>query len=152
MKKRLSYQDFQRRQKLAEADYLIAERAWQRDLGYIKGQGVKKTILNEVKEQIAPPGSFLARFITPSKQKQARKKKHSLLSKLTRGSKRPTYSSLTQDSGVDGEVLTGDKKGRTQRLLSTGLTIAKPILWSVGLGMVKGYLRRKFKPLRFILR
>ena len=57
MKKRISYQDFQRRQKLAEADLVIAERTWQRELGYIKGLGIKQTLINEAKEQIAPPGS-----------------------------------------------------------------------------------------------
>ena len=105
MKKRVSYQDFQRRQKLAEADLVIAERAWQRDLGYIKGLGIKKTLINEVKEQIAPPGSLLGRLLTPSTRKQ-RRKENSLLSKLTSGSKQSTYSSLTQ-SDQDGKSSQG---------------------------------------------
>lgn len=146
MKKRVSYQDFQRRQKLAEADLVIAERAWQRDLGYIKGLGIKKTLINEVKEQIAPPGSLLGRLLTPSTRKQ-RRKGNSLLSKLTSGSKQSTYSSLTQ-SDQDGK----SSQGVTQRIINIGMSLAKPILWTVGLGMAKGFLRRKFKLLRFILR
>ncbi|WP_298544329.1 hypothetical protein [uncultured Porphyromonas sp.] len=146
MKKRVSYQDFQRRQKLAEADLVIAERAWQRDLGYIKGLGIKKTLINEVKEQIAPPGSLLGRLLTPSTRKQ-RRKENSLLSKLTSGSKQSTYSSLTK-SDQDGKSF----QGVTQRIINTSMSLAKPILWTVGLGMAKGFLRRKFKPLRFILR
>lgn len=146
MKKRVSYQDFQRRQKIAEADLVIAERAWQRDLGYIKGLGIKKTLINEAKEQIAPPGSLLGRLLTPSTRKQ-RRRGNSLLSKLTGGSKQSTYSSLTQ-SDQDGK----NSQGVTQRIFNTGLSLAKPILWTVGLGMAKGFLRRKFRPLRFILR
>ncbi len=146
MKKRVSYQDFQRRQKLAEADLVIAERAWQRDLGYIKGLGIKKTLINEAKEQIAPPGSLLGRLLTPSTRKQ-RRKENSLLSKLTSGSKQSTYSSLTK-SDQDGKSF----QGVTQRIINTSMSLAKPILWTVGLGMAKGFLRRKFKPLRFILR
>lgn len=146
MKKRVSYQDFQRRQKLAEADLVIAERAWQRDLGYIKGLGIKKTLINEVKEQIAPPGSLLGRLLTPSTRKQ-RRKENSLLSKLASGSKQSTYSSLTK-SDQDGKSF----QGVTQRIINTSMSLAKPILWTVGLGMAKGFLRRKFKPLRFILR
>ena len=146
MKKRVSYQDFQRRQKVAEADLQIAERVWQRELGYIKGLGIKKTLINEVKEQIAPRGSFLGRLITPSSRRQ-RRKGSSLLSKLTGGSKQSSYSSLTQSDQDEKK-----SQGVTQRILSTGLSLAKPILWTVGLGMAKGFLRRKFKPLRFLIR
>lgn len=146
MKKRVSYQDFQRRQKLAEADLVIAERTWQRELGYIKGLGIKKTIINEVKEQIAPRGSLLGRLLTPSTRKQ-RRKGSSLLSKLTGGPKLSTYSSLTQ-----GEQEEATTHGATRRILDTAMSLAKPILWTVGIGMAKGFLRRKFKPLRFILR
>lgn len=146
MKKRVSYQDFQRRQKLAEADLQIAERVWQRELGYIKGQGIKKTLINEAKEQIAPPGSLLGRLITPSTRRQ-RRKGDSLFSKLTGNSKQSTYNSLTQSDQDEKK-----SQGVTQRILSTGLSLAKPILWTVGLGMAKGFLRRKFKPLRFLIR
>ena len=146
MKKRVSYQDFQRRQKLAEADLVIAERTWQRELGYIKGLGIKKTIINEVKEQIAPRGSLLSRLLTPSTRKQ-RRKGSSLLSKLTGGPKQSTYSSLTQ-----GKQEGATTHGATRRILDTAMSLAKPILWTVGIGMAKGFLRRKFKPLRFILR
>ena len=146
MKKRVSYQDFQRRQKLAEADLVIAERPWQRELGYIKGLGIKKTLINEAKEQIAPPGSLLGRLITPSTRKQ-RRKENSLLSKLTGGSKQSTYSSLTQ-SDQEGK----GTHGVTRRILDSAMSLAKPILWTVGLGMTKSFLRKKFKPLRFILR
>ena len=146
MKKRVSYQDFQRRQKLAEADLQIAERVWQRELGYIKGQGIKKTLINEAKEQIAPPGSLLGRLITPSTRRQ-RRKGNSLFSKLTGSSKQSTYNTLTQSDQDEKEF-----QGVTQRILSTGLSLAKPILWTVGLGMAKGFLRRKFKPLRFLIR
>ncbi len=146
MKKRVSYQDFQRRQKLAEADLVIAERTWQRELGYIKGLGIKKTLINEAKEQIAPPGSLLGRLITPSTRKQ-RRKENSLLSKLTGGSKQSTYSSLIQ-SDQEGK----GAHGVTRRILDSAMSLAKPILWTVGLGMTKSFLRKKFKPLRFILR
>ncbi len=146
MKKRISYQDFQRRQKLAEADLVIAERTWQRELGYIKGMGIKQTLINEAKEQIAPPGSLLGRLITPSTRRQ-RRKENSLLSKLTGGFKQSTYSSLTQ-SDQEGK----GTHGVTRRILDTGMSLVKPILWTVGLGMTKSFLRKKFKPLRFILR
>ena len=146
MKKRVSYQDFQRRQKVAEADLQIAERVWQRELGYIKGLGIKKTLINEVKEQIAPRGSFLGRLITPSSRRQ-RRKGSSLLSKLTGGSKQSSYSSLTQE-GQEG----AETPRVTRRILDTSLSLAKPILWTLGLGMAKGYLRRKFKPLRLFIR
>lgn len=146
MKKRVSYQDFQRRQKLAEADLVIAERTWQRELGYIKGLGIKKTLINEAKEQIAPPGSLLGRLLTPSTRKQ-RRKGNSLLSKLTGGSKQSTYSSLTQ-----GDQEGTATHGATRRILDTTMSLAKPILWTVGIGIAKGFLRKKFKPLRFILR
>ena len=146
MKKRISYQDFQRRQKLAEADLVIAERTWQRELGYIKGLGIKQTLINEAKEQIAPPGSLLGRLITPSTRRQ-RRKENSLLSKLTGGFKQSTYSSLTQ-SDQEGK----GTHGVTRRILDTAMSLAKPILWTVGLGMTKSFLRKKFKPLRFILR
>ncbi|MFR6434663.1 hypothetical protein [Porphyromonas sp.] len=146
MKKRISYQDFQRRQKLAEADLVIAERTWQRELGYIKGLGIKQTLINEAKEQIAPPGSLLGRLITPSTRRQ-RRKENSLLSKLTGGFKQSTYSSLTQ-SDQEGK----ETHGVTRRILDTSMSLAKPILWTVGLGMTKSFLRKKFKPLRFILR
>ncbi|MDY3111330.1 MAG: hypothetical protein SOW36_01640 [Porphyromonas sp.] len=145
MKKRVSYKDFQRRQKLAEADLVIAERTWQRELGYIKGLGIKKTIINEVKEQIAPRGSLLGCLLTPSTRKQ-RRKGSSLLSKLTGGPKQSTYSSLTQ-----GEQEGATTHGATQRVLDTAMSLAKPILWTVGIGMAKGFLRKKFKPLRFFL-
>ena len=151
MKKRVSYQDFQRRQKIAEADLQIAERVWQRDIKYIKEQGVKKTILDEVKDQIVPPKSFLGRIITPPKRR--RRGKSSLLNRLLGGFTRSTYDSLTQGnytSEVQGA--TPEPTGRTQQLISTGLAFAKPILWTLGLGMAKGYLRRKFKPLRFLIR
>ena len=146
MKKRISYQDFQRRQKLAEADLVIAERTWQRELGYMKGLGSKQTLINEAKEQIAPPGSLLGRLITPSTRRQ-RRKENSLLSKLTGGFKQSTYSSLTQ-SDQEGK----GTHGVTRRILDTSMSLAKPILWTVGLGMTKSFLRKKFKPLRFILR
>ena len=146
MKKRISYQDFQRRQKLAEADLVIAERTWQRELGYIKGLGIKQTLINEAKEQIAPPGSLLGRLITPSTRRQ-RRKENSLLSKLTGGFKQLTYSSLTQ-SDQEGK----GTHGVTRRILDTSMSLVKPILWTVGLGMTKSFLRKKFKPLRFILR
>ena len=146
MKKRISYQDFQRRQKLAEADLVIAERTWQRELGYIKGLGIKQTLINEAKEQIAPPGSLLGRLITPSTRRQ-RRKENSLLSKLTGGFKQSTYSSLTQ-SDQEGK----GTHGVTRRILDSAMSLAKPILWTVGLGMTKSFLRKKFKPLRFILR
>lgn len=146
MKKRVSYQDFQRRQKLAEADLQIAERVWQRDIEYIKEQGVKKTIIDEVKDQIVPPGSLLGRLITPSTRRQ-RRKGNSLFSKLTGSSKQSTYNSLTQSDQDEKK-----SQGVTQRILSTGLSLAKPILWTLGLGMAKEYLRRKFKPLRFLIR
>ena len=146
MKKRVSYQDFQRRQKLAEADLVIAERTWQRELGYIKGLGIKKTLINEAKEQIAPPGSLLGRLVTPSTRKQ-RRKENSLLSKLTGGSKQSTYRSLTQ-SDQEGK----GTHGVARRILDTAMSLAKPVLWTVGLGMTKSFLRKKFKPLRFILR
>lgn len=146
MKKRVSYQDFQRRQKLAEADLVIAERTWQRELGYIKGLGIKKTLINEVKEQIAPPGSLLGRLLTSSTRRQQRKG-HSLLSKLMGAPKQSTYNSLTQSNQEEGA-----SHGVARRILDTSMSLAKPILWAVGLGMAKGYLRKKFKPLRFILR
>lgn len=146
MKKRVSYQDFQRRQKLAEADLQIAERVWQRDIEYIKEQGVKKTIIDEVKDQIVPPGSLLGRLITPSTRRQ-RRKGNSLFSTLTGSSKQSTYNSLTQSDQDEKK-----SQGVTQRILSTGLSLAKPILWTLGLGMAKEYLRRKFKPLRFLIR
>lgn len=151
MKKRVSYQDFQRRQKLAEADLQIAERVWQRDIEYIKEQGVKKTILDEVKDQIVPPKSFLGRIITPSKRRS--RGKGSLLNRLLGGSTRSTYDSLTQgDYASEVQGATPKPAGRAQQLISTGLAFAKPILWTVGLGIAKGYLRRKFKPLRFLIR
>lgn len=145
MKKRVSYKDFQRRQKLAEADLVIAERTWQRELGYIKRLGIKKIIINEVKEQIAPRGSLLGCLLTPSTRKQ-RRKGSSLLSKLTGGPKQSTYSSLTQ-----GEQEGATTHGATRRVLDTAMSLAKPILWTVGIGMAKGFLRKKFKPLRFFL-
>lgn len=151
MKKRVSYQDFKRRQKLAEADLQIAERVWQRDIEYIKEQGVKKTILDEVKDQIVPPKSFLGRIITPSKRRS--KGKSSLLNRLLGGGTGSTGTPQTRGdyaSEVQGAV--PEPAGRTQQLFSTGLAIAKPILWTVGLGIAKGYLRRKFKPLRFLIR
>lgn len=151
MKKRVSYQDFQRRQKLAEADLQIAERVWQRDIEYIKEQGVKKTIIDEVKDQIVPPKSFLGRIITPSKRRS--RGKSSLLDRLLGGFTRSTDSPLTRGdyaSEVQGAV--PEPTGRTQQLISTGLAIARPILWTVGLSIAKGYLRRKFKPLRLFIR
>lgn len=146
MKKRVSYQDFQRRQKLAEADLVIAERIWQRELGYLKGLGIKQTLINEAKEQIAPPGSLLGRLLTPSTRRQ-RRKGSSLLSKLTGGFNQSTYSSLTQ-SDLEGK----ENHGVARRILDTSMSLAKPILWTVGLSMTKSFLRKKFKPLRFILR
>lgn len=148
MKNRVSYKEFQRRQKLAEADYQIAERVWQRDIQYIKQQGVKKTLIDEVKGQVAPPDSLLGRLINPSKRKKRGKK--SFFNRLLGSASLPTYDSLTQGSGQSASD--SSSNGPMQRAINAGLALAKPILWTVGLGMAKGYLRRKFKPLRFFIR
>jgi hypothetical protein len=149
--KQLSYRDFKRRQRQAEADYRVAVKAFQDDLYYVKSKGVDQVLLDEARGLLAPPGSFLARILRSSKHEQ--RFGSSMLRWLRGRTKHTTYDSLTQGQGGIGLPGPGDNTGsRMERIFDAGLAIVKPILWTVALGLIKGYLTRKSKLFRFFSR